>query len=153
MSLTREEMYHRIRSICGEDIYRQAIAEVTNGFSTLRAFYTVAMRTHEYIASEDNRLKSWGYHASAALRATTQTPLTQPKPCPCYILGSQIIYCPRHLAAPDLLEALAGWMAAAAIKGVYLPEEMREWAASILQGKTRTPAEVTRSIMDQLEGK
>jgi hypothetical protein len=78
--------------------------------------------------------------------------MTEHRPCTCYILGSQIIYCPMHLGAPVLLEALAGWMAAAATNGAYLPDDMREWAASILQGKTRTPAEVTRSIIEQLEG-
>jgi hypothetical protein len=73
-------------------------------------------------------------------------------PCTCYIYRNQIIYCPMHLAAPDLQEALAGWMAAAAINGAYLPKDMRAWAIAILQGKTHTLEEVTRSIMEQLEG-
>jgi hypothetical protein len=79
--------------------------------------------------------------------------MSQAGNCGCYIYQDMMIYCPLHFAAPDLLEALAGWMAGAAINGAYLPDEMRAWATAILQGKTRTPAEVTRAIMEQLEGK
>jgi hypothetical protein len=74
------------------------------------------------------------------------------RPCTCFIYGNQIIYCRMHLGAPVLLEALAGWMAVAATHGAYLPDDMREWAISILQGKTHPLEEVTRAIMEQLEG-
>jgi hypothetical protein len=77
--------------------------------------------------------------------------MVKTKPCTCYILRGQIIYCPMHLAAPDMLEALAGWMATAGINGTYLPGDMRDWAITTILGKTRTLEEVTRSIMEQLE--
>lgn len=52
---------------------------------------------------------------------------------------------------PDLAEALAGWIATAAVQGASTGE-FGEWAAKQLAGTKRTPAQVTREVIAALEG-
>ena len=55
-------------------------------------------------------------------------------------------------AAPDLKEALAGYVIALALNGGYTPTDIGDWAHEELRGKQRTPAQVIRAAIATLKG-
>jgi hypothetical protein len=55
-------------------------------------------------------------------------------------------------SSPDLCEALAGWIVVAAMNGAMVSEDLLDWAGKHLNGKPRTPAEVTYVAIAMMEG-
>ncbi len=53
-------------------------------------------------------------------------------------------------ADPKIMaEALAGWIACAAMNGHYIDEDMKAWCGAILMGSKTTPVQNLRTVMEQ----